>query len=55
MTRYSERGSLSWRLFRKGRALSGRVKTFWTVTVGQARLAIFGGALLVGLVVLYSK
>ena len=30
----------------------GRVKTFWTVTVGQARLAIFGGAILVGLVVL---
>ena len=30
----------------------GRVRTFWTVTVGQARLAIFGGALLVGLVVL---
>ncbi len=30
----------------------GRLRTFWTVTVGQARLAIFGGALLVGLVVL---
>jgi len=30
----------------------GRVRTFWTVTVGQARMAIFGGALLVGLVVL---
>ena len=30
----------------------GRVRTFWTVTVGQARLAILGGALLVGLVVL---
>ena len=30
----------------------GRVRTFWTVTVGQARLAIFGGAILVGLVVL---
>ena len=30
----------------------GRIKTFWTVTVGQARLAIFGGAILVGLVVL---
>ncbi len=30
----------------------GRLQTFWTVTVGQARLAIFGGALLVGLVVL---
>jgi iron(III) transport system permease protein len=30
----------------------GRLKTFWTVTVGQARLAIFGGAILVGLVVL---
>ena len=30
----------------------GRVRTFWTVTVGQARLAIFGGAVLVGLVVL---
>ena len=28
------------------------MRTFWTVTVGQARLAIFGGALLVGLVVL---
>src|SRR6202046_1675022 len=30
----------------------GRIKTFWTVTVAQARLSIFGGALLVGLVVL---
>ena len=30
----------------------GRARTFWTVTVGQARMAIFGGALLVGLVVL---
>ena len=30
----------------------GRLRTFWTVTVGQARLAIFGGAILVGLVVL---
>src|SRR3984957_13291087 len=30
----------------------GRIRTFWTVTVGQARLAIFGGAILVGLVVL---
>jgi iron(III) transport system permease protein len=30
----------------------GRVHTFWTITVGQARLAIFGGAMLVGLVVL---
>ncbi len=30
----------------------GRVRTFWTVTVGQARLAIFGGAVLVALVVL---
>jgi iron(III) transport system permease protein len=30
----------------------GRVRTFWTVTVGQARMAIFGGAILVGLVVL---
>ncbi len=30
----------------------GRVRTFWAVTVGQARLAIFGGAILVGLVVL---
>ena len=30
----------------------GRVRTFWTVTVGQARPAILGGALLVGLVVL---
>jgi iron(III) transport system permease protein len=28
----------------------GRVRTFWIVTVGQARLAIFGGAILVGLV-----
>ena len=28
------------------------VRTFWTVTVGQARLAILGGAILVGLVVL---
>ena len=30
----------------------GRLQTFWTVTVGQARTAIFGGAILVGLVVL---
>ncbi len=30
----------------------GRVRTFWSVTVGQARMAIFGGAILVGLVVL---
>ncbi len=30
----------------------GRVRTFWTVTVGQARTAILGGAILVGLVVL---
>jgi iron(III) transport system permease protein len=30
----------------------GRLRTFWTVTVGQARMAIFGGAILVGLVVL---
>jgi len=30
----------------------GRVRTFLTVTVGQARVAIFGGAILVGLVVL---
>lgn len=30
----------------------GRVRTFWTVSVGQARMAIFGGAVLVGLVVL---
>jgi len=30
----------------------GRLHTFWTVTVGQARMAIFGGAILVGLVVL---
>jgi iron(III) transport system permease protein len=30
----------------------GRVRTFMTVTVGQARLAILGGAILVGLVVL---
>jgi iron(III) transport system permease protein len=30
----------------------GRFRTFWTVTVGQARLAVFGGAILVGLVVL---
>jgi len=30
----------------------GRLRTFWTVTVGQARLAIFGGCILVGLVVL---
>jgi iron(III) transport system permease protein len=30
----------------------GRLRTFWTVTVGQARVAIFGGAILVGLVVL---
>jgi iron(III) transport system permease protein len=30
----------------------GRVRTFWAVTVGQARVAIMGGAILVGLVVL---
>jgi iron(III) transport system permease protein len=30
----------------------GRLRTFWTVTVGQARVAVFGGAILVGLVVL---
>jgi iron(III) transport system permease protein len=30
----------------------GRLRTFWTVTVGQARSAIFGGCILVGLVVL---
>ena len=30
----------------------GRVQTFWKVTVSQARLAIFGGSMLVGLVVL---
>jgi iron(III) transport system permease protein len=30
----------------------GRLRTFWTVTVGQAQVAILGGALLVGLVVL---
>jgi len=30
----------------------GRLRTFWKVTVGQARLAIFGGSMLVGLVVL---
>jgi iron(III) transport system permease protein len=30
----------------------GRVATFWRVTLGQARLAILGGAVLVGLVVL---
>jgi iron(III) transport system permease protein len=30
----------------------GRLRTFWAVTVGQARVAIFGGAILVGLVVL---
>ncbi len=30
----------------------GRLRTFWVVTVGQARLAIIGGAALVGLVVL---
>jgi iron(III) transport system permease protein len=30
----------------------GRLATFWRVTVGQARLAILGGAVLVGLVVL---
>ncbi len=30
----------------------GRLRTFWRVTVGQARLAILGGAVLVGLVVL---
>ena len=30
----------------------GRLRTFWRVTVGQARLAILGGSVLVGLVVL---
>jgi iron(III) transport system permease protein len=30
----------------------GRIRTFWTVTVAQARVAILGGAILVGLVVL---
>ncbi len=30
----------------------GRLRTFWRVTVGQARLAILGGMVLVGLVVL---
>ena len=30
----------------------GRMSTFWRVTVGQARLAILGGSVLVGLVVL---
>jgi iron(III) transport system permease protein len=30
----------------------GRLRTFWTVTAGQARLAVLGGAILVGLVVL---
>jgi iron(III) transport system permease protein len=30
----------------------GRIRTFLTVSVGQARVAIFGGAILVGLVVL---
>ncbi len=30
----------------------GRLATFWRVTVGQARLAILGGSILVGLVVL---
>jgi len=30
----------------------GRLRTFWTVSVGQAQVAILGGALLVGLVVL---
>jgi iron(III) transport system permease protein len=30
----------------------GRLRTFWIVTVGQARLAVIGGAILVGLVVL---
>ena len=30
----------------------GRIRTFWLVTVGQARVAILGGAILVGLVVL---
>lgn len=30
----------------------GRVRTFWSVTVGQARVAILGGSILVGLVVL---
>jgi iron(III) transport system permease protein len=30
----------------------GRLETFWRVTVGQARLAILGGSVLVGLVVL---
>ena len=31
---------------------AGRLRTFWKVTVGQARLAILGGAVLVGLVCL---
>ncbi len=30
----------------------GRLRTFWVVTVGQARVAILGGCILVGLVVL---
>jgi iron(III) transport system permease protein len=30
----------------------GRLTTFWRITIGQARLAILGGAVLVGLVVL---
>jgi iron(III) transport system permease protein len=30
----------------------GRLRTFWKVTVGQARIAILGGSVLVGLVVL---
>ncbi len=30
----------------------GRVRTFWSVTVGQARVALLGGSILVGLVVL---
>ncbi|MGO8859918.1 MAG: ABC transporter permease [Acidimicrobiales bacterium] len=30
----------------------GRLETFWRVTIGQARLAILGGSVLVGLVVL---
>jgi iron(III) transport system permease protein len=31
---------------------TGRLRTFWSVTVGQARIAILGGCILVGLVVL---
>ena len=31
---------------------TGRLRTFWIVTVGQARVAILGGCILVGLVVL---